>query len=409
MAQSPAPPPPILSRALVLLFVSSFGAIVNFYLLLSVVPLYATSLGAGRIGAGLATGAMMFATVAAELVTPRLVGRFGYRLVFAAGLAMLGLPALALPVSASMAAIVAGNIVRGFGLAVTVVAGMALVVVLVPRERRGEALGLYGVVAGVPAVVALPLGVWLAGHVGYPPVFIAAAVSALAGLALVPGLPGRETTPRRMVGLLAGLRAPALVRPSLLFSVTAVAAGVVVTFLPLAVTRSAGTLAAAALLVQASATTLTRWWTGLRADRHGSAGLLIPSVAVAAVGVLAIALVDSPMAVLGGMLLLGAGFGVAQNASLVLMFERVSQEGYDTVSALWNLAYDAGMGLGASAFGVLAARTGYPLAFAVTAAAMLAALAPTWRDRAWLAADESEAARVNRRAAAPVEVDSAES
>lgn len=383
--------PPILNRALVLLFACSFGAIVNFYLLLSVVPLYATSLGTGRIGAGMVTGALMFATVAAELATPRLVSRFGYRLVIAAGLAMLGLPALALPASASMVAIVVGNVVRGFGLAVTVVAGMALVVVLVPRERRGEALGLYGVVAGVPAVVALPLGVWLAGHVGYPPVFIAAAISALAGLALVPGLPGRETTPRRMVGLRAGLRTPALVRPSLLFSATAVAAGVVVTFLPLAVTRSAGTLAAAALLVQASATTLARWWTGHRADRHGSAGLLVPGVVMAAVGVLAIALVASPAAVVGGMLLLGAGFGVAQNASLVLMFDRVTPEGYDTVSALWNLAYDAGMGLGATAFGLLAARTGYSLAFALTAMAMLAVLAPAWRDREWLAPNESEA------------------
>jgi hypothetical protein len=37
-----------------------------------VVPLYATSVGASGIGAGLATAALMFATVGAELVTPRL-------------------------------------------------------------------------------------------------------------------------------------------------------------------------------------------------------------------------------------------------------------------------------------------------------------------------------------------------
>jgi hypothetical protein len=38
------------------------------------------------------------------------------------------------------------------------------------------------------------------------------------------------------------------------------------------------------------------------------------------------------------------------------------------VSAVWNLAYDAGMGLGAAGFGVLAVRTGYPAAFALAAA-----------------------------------------
>jgi predicted MFS family arabinose efflux permease len=45
------------------------------------------------------------------------------------------------------------------------------------------------------------------------------------------------------------------------------------------------------------------------------------------------------------------------------------------VSAIWNLAFDAGIGVGAFGFGVVAARTGYPAAFALTAALMLAGLA----------------------------------
>jgi MFS family permease len=77
-------------------FVSSFGFSTSFYLMLSVVPLYATSVGAGGAGAGLATGALMLSTVAAELVTPLLVSRFGYRAVFAAGFVLLGAPAFAL-------------------------------------------------------------------------------------------------------------------------------------------------------------------------------------------------------------------------------------------------------------------------------------------------------------------------
>ena len=42
----------------------------------------------------------------------------------------------------------------------------ALTAVLLPPERRGEGLGLYGIVATVPGVIALPSGVWLAGHLG---------------------------------------------------------------------------------------------------------------------------------------------------------------------------------------------------------------------------------------------------
>jgi predicted MFS family arabinose efflux permease len=374
--------PRILTRTLGLVFVSTVGSTTSFYLLLSAVPLYATSEGAGAIGAGLATAALMGSTVATELATPRLLTRYGYRLVLAAGLLLLGAPALALTASASMPAILAVCVVRGLGFAIAVVVGSALVASLAPPQRRGEALGLYGIVVGVPAVVALPLGVWVAGHAGYPPVFVAGAVAALAGLAVVPGLPDREPTPEQPVGVLTGLRTPALVRPAIVFSATAMAAGVVVTFLPLAVTGASGNLAALALLAQAVMATLTRWWAGQFGDRHGAAGLLIPGVLAAAVGMLALVGTASPTAVVAGMVLFGAGFGVAQNASLALMFERVSTSGYGTVSALWNLAYDLGLGLGAAGFGVLAAQTGYPAAFALTAALVLAALAPAWRDRA---------------------------
>ena len=149
----------------------------SFYLLLSVVPLYV-----GGVGAGFATGALMFATVAAELVTPALLARFGYRRVFAAGMILLGVPALALSNAHGMTAVLAICAVRGIGFAITVVVGSAVVPALVPAERRGEGLGLYGVVVNVPAIIGLPLGVWLAEHVGFPPVFVAGAMTALLGL-----------------------------------------------------------------------------------------------------------------------------------------------------------------------------------------------------------------------------------
>ncbi len=384
---------PLVSRALALYFLSAFGSMTSFYLLLSVVPLYATAAGAGHVGAGLTTGALMLATVAAELATPALLARFGYRLVLAAGLLLLGAPALALIAFSSLAAILAVSLVRGVGLAITVVAGSSLVATLVPAERRSEGLGLLGVVVGVPAVLALPLGVWLVEQVGFTPVFVAGAVAALVCLAVMPALPGRIAGAGEPVGVLAGLRTRAQLRPAMVFLLTAVGTGIVVTFLPLA-TRASGRLAAAALFANTVATTLARWWAGRYGARHGQAGLLVGGVVAAALGMLALALTPSPVAVVAGAVLLGLGFGVAQNASLTLMFDRVSASGYDMVSAVWNLAYDAGMGLGAAGFGVLAVRAGYAGAFGVVAGLMLVALAPVWRDRGWLLAADGAVPRI---------------
>lgn len=379
--------PKLVTFPLLLRFATMLGSSVSFYLLLSVVPLYATA-AAGSSAAGLATGALMVATVAGESVTPRLVARFGYKRTLAAGLILLGAPSLALIGHAGLALIAAVCVVRGLGFAIMVVAGGSLTASLIPPERRGEGLALVGLVAGVPALAALPAGVWLAGRIGYPVVFTAGAVAALAALAAVPGLPGRhdgntardDSGAASPLGLLAALRMPALSGPAIVFAATTTAAGIIVTFVPLALTGAAAGLTALALFAQAAAATVARCLTGRYSDRNGTARLVIPALVTASAGMLVLALTAMPGAVIAGSVVFGAGFGIAQNATLSLMYARVPASGYTAVSAVWNIAYDAGMGLGAAGFGFLAGGVGYPAAFAITAIAMLAALAPARRD-----------------------------
>ncbi|MFE0641165.1 MFS transporter [Streptomyces sp. NPDC058877] len=371
-----------MTRPLLLRFVSIIGAATSFYLLLSVVPLYAEA-STGHHGgvAGLATGALLLATVGGEVLTPRFVSRFGYRLVLGIGLVLLGAPALVLIVKGGALWITAVCVLRGLGFACTVVAGGALTASLVPPERRGEGLALVGIVTGVPALVALPLGVWLAAHVGYGPVFAAGAVASLVAVLSVPGLPDREPTPGPSIGMTEGFRTAALLRPAVVFAATALAAGIIVTFLPLAVPSASAGVIAMALFGQSATSTGARWVAGRYGDRHGQATLLLPGLAVAVAGTLLTALTRSPVAVVVGVALFGIGFGITQNVTLTLMYARVPLSGYGTVSALWNLAFDAGMGAGAVGFGVLAAQTGYPWAFVVTAALMSLALVPAVRDR----------------------------
>ena len=264
-------------------------------------------------------------------------------------------------------------VLRGLGFGVAVVLGSSWMAVLVPAERHSEGLGLYGVTVGVPAIVALPLGVWFSDHLGYPPVFIAGGVAALLGLiplALLRAL-GPAASPvddgGGRLGVLDGLRTPALVRPAVTFAAIAAAAGIVVTFLPSAVTGSAVAVVAPALFAHSVASTVGRWWAGRYGDRVGARRVLVASVVVAVVGLLALALTGQVAAVVAGAAVFGLGFGAAQNASITLMFERVAAGGYDTASAVWNIGYDVGMGLGAAGFGLLVVHTGFPIGFAIVA------------------------------------------
>ncbi|WP_406454212.1 MFS transporter [Streptomyces sp. NBC_01622] len=375
--------PPLVTRPLLLRFISVVGASLSFFLLLSVVPAYAAERGGGG-AAGLATGSLMLATVLGELVTPRLVDRFGYRPTLMAGLLLLGAPALVLTVSGNTAWVVAVCFVRGLGFALTIVAGGALTASLIPDQRRGEGLALVGLVSGVPSLLALPLGLWLAEHLGFGPVAVAGGLAALAAIPFVTGLPDRGSKadrPDEPMGVVRGLRTGALLRPVLVFAATATAAGIIVTFLPLAVPSASAGVVAVALFVQTAASTVTRWLAGRHGDRHGSGRLVLPGLLLSAAGVLVIAPTANPVAVIAGTALFGAGFGITQNATLTLMYARASGVSYGTVSALWNLAYDGGMGVGAAGFGITAGLTGYPWAFALTALLMLVAVAPALRDR----------------------------
>jgi predicted MFS family arabinose efflux permease len=373
--------PEVLTGPVVLLLLAGFGGLSSFYLLLSVVPLYAVAGGAGDLGAGLTTGALMVSTVATELVMTRLLARLGYRLTMGLGLLLLGAPAFLLLLSSALPLIVAVCLVRGAGLAIVAVTGSALIAELVRQERRGEGLGLYGVAVGVPAIVGLPLGVWLIPRVGYAPVFVAAAVVALAAVGAVAGLPAYRPAQASRDGVLAGLRTAELVRPSLVFLAVTLASGVVATFVPLAVPAESRRLVSLALLVQAVTATMARWAAGRFGDRRGNAGLLPPAVLAAAVGMAGLIWTANPLALVVGMALFGIGFGIAQNATLTLMFERAPSSRYGTVSTMWNLAYDAGIGIGAVGFGAVAELTGYSTAFALTSALVFAALGVVWLDR----------------------------
>jgi MFS family permease len=416
ISHHPGTRPSLITRPLLLRFVSIIGSSVSFYLPLSVMPMFARASGAST-GAGLVTGALLLSTVLVELMTPRLLARVGYRASLTAGLLLLGAPALALLASSASTVIIGVSIVRGAGFAVTTVAGGALTASLIPQERRGEGLGLVGIVGGIPALVALPAGVWVAAHWGFSPVFVATAAAALVALTVVPGYPGLDARPSRRPqeegtsthgrghrqeqggsarrsgahGVLVRLRDPGLLRPAGVFSASTMAAGVLVTFLPLAVAGRSAWVATAALFAQPASSTLARWAVGRAGDRRGHAGLLVPGVVLSALGLVALAATASPVLIIAGATVFGAGFGLLQNASLALMYARVPADGHTAVSAIWNAAYDAGMGLGAIGMGLAVGAIGYPGVFVLTGLLTLTALLPASRERA------SERAAVRRR------------
>lgn len=359
-----------MNRPLLLVLLASFLGFTTFFLMLGVTPLFAVDEGYGTSGAALTTAVFMLATVLGELVTTRIMARIGSSKTLALGLVLMNVPLFALLLDGSMPTIVTVGIVRGFGFAFLVIASGTMVAALAQEGKRGESIGLYGVVIGVPSIFALPSGVWLVEQIGYAPLFIAAGSTAVFALVIAVGrihIPAPET----VTGMMHALRSNGVLRLAIIFAVTTLASGLLITYLPLDFEPG---VAALALLVMGLAATVTRWFAGRYADRRDSRILIVPALALAAIG-LVIVLFAAPLVIVSalvivGSLVFGLAFGVLQNTTIHLMLDSTGPSGYGAVNAIWNVAYNVGVGIGALSFALLSA----PQALVVAASLLVAAI-----------------------------------
>ncbi|WP_206503423.1 MFS transporter [Streptomyces chrestomyceticus] len=361
-------------RDFLLLLLATLGTFANYAPMLTVVPLWTARGAAGEGGAGAATAVTMATTVAVQLCMGWLTRRFTLRRLLGAGALLLGLPTFGYVLSSGLAWVLAVSAVRGVGFGVVAVTGSALVAELVPPEQRGRAVGWYGVAVGLPQVVLLPLGAWLAAEGHFGAVFAAAGALSVGAVPLVAAMSGRSaaspspTASRTPQPSASGSYRP-LLRPALLLAAASVALGGLTSFLPFVLARP--DLAPTALLVLFVAMIVGRWAAGVWSDRRGPGRLVLPAAAVCAPAVAALALTAGHEATVPVALAMVALYGLAdgalQNETLVLMFRRAGPHGSGAAGTAWNMAYDGGTGLGSAGVGLAAPWLGPGGAFGAVA------------------------------------------
>lgn len=359
----------------------------GYAVLLTVAPLWAVEGGATTTGAGLVNGVLLLFTVLTQLLVPRALRGFGWGPVLAVGLVLLGVPGVLLALSDGLAVVLGLSAVRGVGFGVLTVTGSAAVATLVSTERRGEAIGAYGLAVAVPNLVLLPAGPWIADSVGFwvaftlsglPLVGIPAAHRLASALRLsAPDLhPSMTASPDPRDPDSAAYRR--LLRPMLLLLAATLAGGAVITFTPQMV--ESPPVVAGGLLLMGLSAALSRWRIGVFADRFGAQRFLVPLVLLTGLGMALVSwsVADSNSvrvnSFLVAMLLVGLCYGGLQNLTLVMSFTAVSRRHHHLASAVWNVGFDTGTALGSVAVGAIAGLTSFGTAFLIAAAIAVATL-----------------------------------
>ncbi len=369
----------------------TFTGFAGYAVLLPLAPLWAVHGGADAAGAGAVNGVLLGSTVLTQLLVPPALRRLGWGPVLAAGMVLLGLPAVLYATTDALAPVLALSAVRGIGFGVLTVTGSAAVAALVEPGRRGEAIGAYGLAVAVPNLVLLPAGPWVAEHVGFWVVFLVAGLP-LAGvpaaLRLAAALPDEADDPLG-ADPAASPEAPAaggpepgavaarrLLRPMLLLLSVTLPGGAVITFTPQMVPGAGASTVG--LLLMGLVAAASRWRVGALADRRGAepfvAPLVLLTAAATALTAWSVATPPRVAVFLVAMALVGLCYGALQNLTLVLAFGAVSRRHHNLASAVWNVGFDAGTGLGAVAVGALAVRGSFAVALTAVAGVALCAL-----------------------------------
>ncbi|MEV0950349.1 MFS transporter [Promicromonospora sp. NPDC050249] len=360
-----------------LLGVSLLG-FAGYALLLPTAPLWATRGGVDEGGAGLVNAVLMLATVAFQTTVPWALRRWGWRTTLVAGVQLLGLPSFGLLLTDQLAGILAVSAVRGAGFAIVTVCGASAIAELVDASRRGRAIGVYGLAVAVPQLILVPSAAWIAESVDFRVVFVLGALPALAvpfaaalgrRLDVVARDAARDAAaePRQARGRVL----LALVVPSLVLLAVTTPGGALLTFAPQF--RHGATVAVFGLLGFTAAAALSRWLVGAPADRFGPRRFVPPLLALCAAGLALCAwsLSDGgpgAAVLVAGMTVVGISYGSLQNLTLVTAFAAVPDRDRSVASAVWNIGFDAGTGLGSLVVGFIAAGTSFSVGLLTTAA-----------------------------------------
>jgi MFS family permease len=348
-----------------------FFAGLNCFLLL---PLYIQGLGGSEIEIGVVMGLYSAAGIVCQPLVGAWVDAFGRRPFMRFGTATVVVTELVALVSDSVGVFGVLRLLQGIGYSAFFVSNYTMAIDLVPIERRGWALGIYGV-AGLTSTALAPLaGEWMVARYGFRGLFVLAALLTSVAVALVWRIPERRPRIDAAPGRLPALQGSVdlvVQWPMLIALVFGLGSGALFTFMPTFAESLGVSSLALFYTAYAGAAMLVRVTSGGLIDSRGRCAVIVPSMLVQglAVGILAALglqlarghqLPVLPFLFLGGFLAGGAhGFLYPGLAALVTDATTPARRG--AVVGWFSAAVLSGNALGAFVFGYLAARLGYGL------------------------------------------------
>jgi len=162
--------PPVSSQEKAVLFVATLSSFMGPFMISSVnvaLPAIQQEFGADAVALSWVATALLLAVAVLLIPLGKIGDIYGQKKIFTLGLVVYTLASLTGAFSTSMTMLIAVRVFQGFGAAMFVTTGMAIVTSVFPPERRGRAIGFYVSAVYIGLSVGPFAGGLLTQHLGW--------------------------------------------------------------------------------------------------------------------------------------------------------------------------------------------------------------------------------------------------
>jgi len=360
----------------VLVFFASLLMFTAFYIMLPTLPVFLTrELKIDERQTGIILSVYTLAALIIRPFTGFMIDRYGRKNFYIPALFLFAFIFIGYPLAGVFVFMLAVRFLHGLVWGVATTTGSTLIVDIVPAERRGEGIGLYGLAMTIPMAVGPFMGLQLSSGNNYTLMFLCAGGLALTGSLLTlliryPALHLAKNIHFSWRNLIESSSLPVTLNLLLIN----ISYGGLVSFVSLYALKTGIGYTGIFFVIFAIGITLARLYMGKIFDNHGPKFLAIIAIVLLAIGFLILGLIINITGFFAAGFLIGIGSGIIFPTFQAMVNNLVPPQRRGVANSTLFSGLDLGIGLGMLLTGFMAHTIGLPQTYLIFAALNVVAL-----------------------------------
>ncbi|MCM3652847.1 MFS transporter [Metabacillus litoralis] len=352
------------SSSFVFVMLANALLFLSFEMLLPTLPLFVSSIGGEATQIGLVTGIFMFSAILIRPFAGVLATRIDKKYLLLIGVAICALSTGAYYLSSGVWSILLVRMIHGIGFGLATTYFTTIAAENIPKERRGEGMGYFGVGETVAISLGPLIGVSLLQAYHFTSVFMSGMAILLLGLLLAVFISRKpritnESSLKKDVAISFKLIEKRVLFPSLLILMTGISAGGILSFSALYAIEKGFQNVAWFFFIIAASSFLVRLISGKMFDKMGPGPVLIPSAFITIGGLIVLIVAQNELQFILAGFLYGFGFGAIFPALQTWCLNLVEEHEHENAIASFFNFFDLGIGGGSLLLGVVAGAFSY--------------------------------------------------